>query len=377
MQGSANDQRIRSLAALTDLLARTADSDVVAIRSARLAELSKERRAWLSESAEALELLLESWAARQGAIDRGEVTAPAVEPVVTETIDDTTEDLRALTEASEATGAAEANTATEIDAIDIEDDHPTGEVAAVETERAAGTQVSVERIDAPNDVQEPDNVQPDESSEMPTVLEMPALTDSDIEAHLASQGAGPPRIPTPSPNPAASPGPPEIPPVGVAVHDDKPAWVTAVEEHNMTEAETMDSITPGWTRPAELLFEDTLRLFRLGDSDGALISLERLLASMELNDDLREFVRVNEERLLQLYHAVLGPWTRIPKRHTPKGFHMPKAFFEARKVGIVLGKITDTNSIGDIMEGGEMSRLEAVATLSQLVRARAVVMEEA
>lgn len=281
--------------------------------------------------------------------------------------------------------------AVEIRAVDIEDDHLTdenaGEAPKDEPDAIEATQVTVERIDA----SEADAVKPAPReeiplSEMPTVLEMPMLTDEAIAAHLAGQSS-PPRVPPPSvaPQPATPPsasparpaGPPEIPPVAEAVEDDKPAWVTAVEEHNMAEAEAMDSITPGWTRPAELLFEDTLRLFRLGDSDGALISLERLLASMELNDDLHEFVRVNEERLLQLYHAVLGPWTRIPKRHTPKGFVMPKAFFEARKVGIVLGKITDSNSIGDIMDGGEMSRLEAVATLSQLVRARAVVMEEA
>ena len=137
-----------------------------------------------------------------------------------------------------------------------------------------------------------------------------------------------------------------------------------------------EEATPGWTRPAELLFDDALRLFRLGDSDGALISLERLLASTDLNDDLSEFIRVNEERLLDLYHAIIGPWEKVPVRITENDEPMPLSFFKVPKISVVLKHINGRLSMADIMAKNTMSRLETVAVISQLLRAKCITTEE-
>ena len=137
-----------------------------------------------------------------------------------------------------------------------------------------------------------------------------------------------------------------------------------------------DVPSPGWTRGAELLFDDALRLFRLGDSEGALISLERLLSSTDLNDDLVEFVNVNQDRLLDLYQAIIGPWELVPRRVGVRADPLPESFFTTSKIEIVLDRVDGTASLDDIMSHGGMTPLESVAVLSQLFRAKVISTEQ-
>ena len=134
--------------------------------------------------------------------------------------------------------------------------------------------------------------------------------------------------------------------------------------------------SPGWTRRAELLYDDMLRLFRLGDSDGALISLERLLTSTPLNQDLEEFVEVNEERLMELYKSVLGSWAECPVRAEEIEGPIPPAFLTFPKIASTLAFIDGHTSFSTILSSSKMTRLETAAVLSQLVRSKIIVVEE-
>jgi len=129
--------------------------------------------------------------------------------------------------------------------------------------------------------------------------------------------------------------------------------------------------SPGWQRSHELLFDDALRLFKLGDSDGALVSLERLLASCQLNDDLQEFVKVNEERLMEVYEVLLGPWEKVPLR-IECDEPLPDSFFHTEKIVQILALVDGTASLSDIFSSTDMSALEVASVLSQLIRARAI-----
>ncbi|HIN85933.1 MAG TPA: hypothetical protein EYN06_05575 [Myxococcales bacterium] len=129
--------------------------------------------------------------------------------------------------------------------------------------------------------------------------------------------------------------------------------------------------TQGWTLSAELLFDDALRLFALGDSDGALISLERLLTSSELNEDLTEFVQKNEVKLLRVYEEVLGPWNKTLHLNT-SGESLHAGFLRAPKIKWVIGKVDGQATIGDLLQNEKLSQLETVAVISQLLRSKAV-----
>jgi len=67
-----------------------------------------------------------------------------------------------------------------------------------------------------------------------------------------------------------------------------------------------------WDPTQRLLYEDVVRLFDLGDSAGAMISLERLLMLSPLADELNIFLDKNGDLLLRLYREALGSMDRVP-----------------------------------------------------------------
>ena len=153
-----------------------------------------------------------------------------------------------------------------------------------------------------------------------------------------------------------------VPDAGAAVSPGVPAHATEIP---------LGQVSPGWTLSAELLFDDALRLFRLGDSDGALISLERLLATAVLNEDLKDFIDANEAKLLDVYHAIIGPWEKIPSL-VRNGDPMPNGFFTSPKLGEVLPLVDGKVSMSAILEQAALTRLETLAVLSQLLRTKTI-----
>ena len=155
-----------------------------------------------------------------------------------------------------------------------------------------------------------------------------------------------------------------------------PAVDTAIKASDDESSEDTDEeTTPGWTRRAELLFDDALRLFRFGDRDGAMISLERLLASTVLNDDLQEFVRVNESKLMDLYSGLVGPFEKTPVRVEGQEPQMPSVFLEEPKIQHILSQVDGNTSMSEMIESGEMSPLETVAVINQLLRTRTIAID--
>lgn len=73
-----------------------------------------------------------------------------------------------------------------------------------------------------------------------------------------------------------------------------------------------ESPASGW-RPAErALYEDLLTLFALGDSLGAMTSLERLWMLNPDAVDLKAFLAKNQSLLIGLYRDALGSLDRVP-----------------------------------------------------------------
>ena len=322
--------------AMTALRGVLDGADVAALRATRLRALTKSKKRTLDEMLEALDALILALDERDAAIARGE--AAQEEPVV-DPGKDRESRMEARTELMHDTLVLPAVSETDL---------AEPEVTPLATEPMALEAATPEAVAT-------------ESIEDGVVEDY-----EEMAAHGATAAAEEPMA-TPVPEPTL-PHPVESHTVETPMVE-HPAAITTEIPIPPDEAPT-----PGWTRPAELLFDDALRLFRMGDSDGALISLERLLVSHELNADLAEFVRVNEGRLLDLYAAIVGPWEKIPSRHTSTE-PMPQSFYAVPKIAGILAKIDGKRSIGDLMATSGMSRLETVSVVNQLLRSKAITTE--
>lgn len=138
-------------------------------------------------------------------------------------------------------------------------------------------------------------------------------------------------------------------------------------------AETADIVPPGvsgWQAEVELLYNDVLRLFSLGDTDGALVSLERLLIIAPINDQIRNFLRVNESKLMKLYEGVMGPWSNVPRRLDNP--HAPTFFKQHAKFKTILHLVDGRRDLGSILEESYFLPLETCAVLNQLIRSKVI-----
>ena len=126
-----------------------------------------------------------------------------------------------------------------------------------------------------------------------------------------------------------------------------------------------------WSRAIELLYDDVLHLFQIGDSDGALVSLERLLSIAPNDDGIREFIELNEEKLLKVYADSLGSFTDPLKRNR---FAEPMAPAHGENVLLseVLEAVDGEASVEDLFERLERPRLMVCAGVSLLRRARII-----
>jgi hypothetical protein len=83
-----------------------------------------------------------------------------------------------------------------------------------------------------------------------------------------------------------------------------------------TPHEAVAAAEPGsdvhWDPIQRMLYEDVVRLFDLGDSAGAMISLERLVMLSPTANELNIFLEKNGDLLLRLYRDALGSMDRVP-----------------------------------------------------------------
>ena len=88
--------------------------------------------------------------------------------------------------------------------------------------------------------------------------------------------------------------------------------VPEAETHRTQAPARKESPTSAW-RPAErALYDDLLALFELGDSLGAMTSLERLWMLNPDALDLKAFLTKNQNLLIGLYRDALGSLDRVP-----------------------------------------------------------------
>lgn len=119
------------------------------------------------------------------------------------------------------------------------------------------------------------------------------------------------------------------------------------------------------------LYDDVRALFEIGDREGALISLERLVVVAPLTPQIEAFLHHNEGRLLEYYLGVFGPFSRIPALVKSEQ-RMPPGYYAMDKIQRIANLVDGRRSVEQILNQSEMSRIEACAVLSQLVRSAAL-----
>ena len=122
---------------------------------------------------------------------------------------------------------------------------------------------------------------------------------------------------------------------------------------------------------ADGLFRDVRALFEIGDREGALVSLERLIVVAPIAPEIEGFLGHNEARLLDYYQNVFGPFSRTICLAEDRG-QMPPVYFSLDKVQVVLELIDGDRTVSEIINSSGLRRIETCAVLSQLVRASAV-----
>ncbi len=125
------------------------------------------------------------------------------------------------------------------------------------------------------------------------------------------------------------------------------------------------SIMPSYI--SQVLYEDIGALFEIGDREGALVSLERLLTVSPISPQIETFLAHNEARLLEYYESVLGPWSRVVKLREGDG-GMPQAYFNFDKMMRVVSLLDGTRPLSRVLSESGLRHIETCAVLSQLAR---------
>lgn len=124
------------------------------------------------------------------------------------------------------------------------------------------------------------------------------------------------------------------------------------------------------SRAAGYLYGDTLWLLGINDGEGALISLERMLALRAPEGDVAEFVSLNQDRLLGIYqNQVLGDFSAVLKVvASPEELRFPAWYGTQKRVAAVRSMVDGKRSIAKILEASPMTPLETCCVLAELKR---------
>ncbi|MBR57377.1 MAG: hypothetical protein CMH54_04885 [Myxococcales bacterium] len=121
----------------------------------------------------------------------------------------------------------------------------------------------------------------------------------------------------------------------------------------------------------EALLEDVHSLFTLGDVNGALISLERVVMLTNGNERVDSFLERNEERLLELFdHVFDGFDQNVRTVENPNA--IGPDFRDLEQVSKVWAAVVERHRLRDVMDAVEDSPVRVAAVLHHLLRTRRI-----
>ena len=121
----------------------------------------------------------------------------------------------------------------------------------------------------------------------------------------------------------------------------------------------------------EALLDDVHCLFTLGDVNGALISLERVVMLTNENARVDSFLERNEERLLELFEHVFDGFDQNVRTVENPNAIGPD-FREHEQVSRVWAAVVERHRLRDVMESLDDSPVRIAAVLHHLLRTRRI-----
>jgi len=125
-----------------------------------------------------------------------------------------------------------------------------------------------------------------------------------------------------------------------------------------------------WTGRHDLLYEDVLWLFKVGDNEGALVSLGRLLNVAYDTQELSRFLDINRPKLVGLYEKTLGSFDR-ELEITNHGLG-DRYFWNVEEAQATLNLARQEGSIGNLLAATDMPDLRALALLHRMYVERVI-----
>jgi hypothetical protein len=117
----------------------------------------------------------------------------------------------------------------------------------------------------------------------------------------------------------------------------------------------------------EFLYRDIFRLLELGDVNGALISLERLITIAPRSERVKEFLKVNADKIRELYQERFGNFDRVPNP-AKNEVKIDLKHFPGSKFQKILDIVDSHNTINDIIENSKFSLIDVCSSINQLIR---------
>ncbi len=161
---------------------------------------------------------------------------------------------------------------------------------------------------------------------------------------------------------AVSAGPPAPPPAPAAIGDSSEGDALGLVDRSAPADQDLD------------LVSDMAERYALGDFTGALRAAELLLGISPEHAEASRYARSSRERLEQLFTSRLGPLSRIPRVAIPD--HEIRWLGLDHRAGFLLSRVDGCHTLEEILDVSGMPRLEALKTLSELVGAGTVRLED-
>jgi hypothetical protein len=119
-----------------------------------------------------------------------------------------------------------------------------------------------------------------------------------------------------------------------------------------------------WTAQHDLLYEDILWLFKIGDNEGALISLGRLLAAADGTQELERFLDINQNKLTSLYQRILGPFQQ-PLSVQDSGLG-DRYFWNPEQAHAVWKLGRESKTLAELLDSSPLSPIRTLALTHRL-----------
>jgi hypothetical protein len=129
----------------------------------------------------------------------------------------------------------------------------------------------------------------------------------------------------------------------------------------------IEDVAHVWGPLHDKLYEDVLWLFKMGDNEGALNSLARLLDYGEGTEELDRFIMINRQKLYDLYHRIVGEPGALIERQEDAVIG-DRYFFQRAEVEALLDQVNGARPIGDVIEESPLSDLKVYSYLHRIRR---------